>query len=195
MQNLPAILNAVQHHSTNWEKDTLIANVGRNAFIPKLFDLFEQSEDLADTESLKTLFNIFRSLILLNDHSTMETLLSEANIMRLMGALECKKVIIRSCTPVIPSTHHSPTPSFLLSDDPDLPSKQNHREFLEKKAKFRTVVNFRNKALLSKIHQTYRIQYLKVMIKLKPNADRDSVIVDTLFSYVFHFLQSLPFQL
>jgi len=50
------------------------------------------------------------------------------------------------------------------SDDPSLPSvfRINHRDFLENGARFKQVIPITNDELLSKIHQTFRMQYLRV---------------------------------
>jgi protein phosphatase-4 regulatory subunit 3 len=48
-----------------------------------------------------------------------------------------------------------------LSDDPDYPKNLKHREFMKKKIIFKEVVPFNNPEVVKKIHQTFRIQYLK----------------------------------
>jgi hypothetical protein len=58
--------------------------------LAKLFDVFEVCEDIEDKDSLKILFELFKNAILLDDNRVYEALFSKDNIMKLMGALECK---------------------------------------------------------------------------------------------------------
>lgn len=117
-------------------------------YLNKLFDVFEVCEDIEDTDSLKIIFELFKNAIMLDEAKVYDALFSEENIMKLMGALECK-VYVNPLT---------------LSDDPTLPKhigKAKHREYLSKVVTFKEVVPFSDPNLKTKIHQTYRIQYLK----------------------------------
>lgn len=51
-----------------------------------------------------------------------------------------------------------------LEYDPDLQTAQQHRQFLSTAVVFKEVVPITSQDVLSKIHQTYRIQYLKDVI-------------------------------
>lgn len=51
-----------------------------------------------------------------------------------------------------------------LEHDPDLQTPQQHRQFLSTAVVFKEVVPITSQEVLSKIHQTYRIQYLKDVI-------------------------------
>lgn len=51
-----------------------------------------------------------------------------------------------------------------LEYDPDLPEQQRHREFLREKVVFKEVVPIADAALRAKIHQTYRLAYLKDVV-------------------------------
>lgn len=51
-----------------------------------------------------------------------------------------------------------------LEYDPDLQTPQQHRQFLSTAVVFKEVVPITSQDVLSKIHQTYRIQYLKDVI-------------------------------
>lgn len=106
-------------------------------FLVKLIDLFKMSEDIENGEILHTFYSIFKTLILINDTSLYDLLFSDDFIMDLMGALEY---------------------------DPELPSPVLHRKFLSKQVVFKEVVPFQNKEIIAKIHQTYRIQYLKDVV-------------------------------
>lgn len=51
-----------------------------------------------------------------------------------------------------------------LEYDPDLTATQQHRQFLSSAVVFKEVVPITSQDVLAKIHQTYRIQYLKDVI-------------------------------
>ncbi|CAI5977661.1 unnamed protein product [Closterium sp. NIES-64] len=50
------------------------------------------------------------------------------------------------------------------ADDPDLPSRQQHRKFLLEQVEYREAVPIQDPSLRSKIHQTYRLGYIKDVI-------------------------------
>ena len=99
--------------------------------------LLQQAEDLEDAASLEHMFRIVKGAIMLNDAALLEELLREEHVMGVLGALEY---------------------------DPDLKTPQRHREYLAHNVTFKEVVPITDPALLSKIHQTYRIQYLKDVV-------------------------------
>lgn len=51
-----------------------------------------------------------------------------------------------------------------LEYDPDIKERQKHREFLQSCVQFKEVVPIHDPQILAKIHQTYRIQYIKDVI-------------------------------
>ena len=62
-----------------------------------------------------------------------------------------------------------------LEYDPEIPSQQRHREFLRDMVLFKEVVPIKKAILRSKIHQTYRMGYVKDVILPR-------VLDDTTFS-------------
>eukprot|EP00775_Hariotina_reticulata_P003204 gene3204-3481_t len=106
-------------------------------YLRKLLDLFRQCEDLEDLPSLQHMFRLMRSIIMLNDTQLLDELLKEEHVMDVMGCLEY---------------------------DPDLQAPQQHRTFLQTAVVFKEVVPITSQEVLMKIHQTYRIQYLKDVI-------------------------------
>lgn len=58
----------------------------------------------------------------------------------------------------------------VLEYDPDLRNKANHRWFLANKVKFRTVVEMTNAELISAIHKSFRVTYLRDTL-LRPTMD------------------------
>uniref|UniRef100_A0A383VVY6 Uncharacterized protein n=1 Tax=Tetradesmus obliquus TaxID=3088 RepID=A0A383VVY6_TETOB len=106
-------------------------------YLRKLLDIFRQCEDLEDLPSLHHMFRLMRSIIMLNDTQLLDELLKEEHVMGVIGCLEY---------------------------DPDLQTPQQHRNFLQTAVVFKEVVPITSQEVLGKIHQTYRIQYLKDVI-------------------------------
>ncbi|KAJ3155370.1 Platinum sensitivity protein [Geranomyces michiganensis] len=105
-------------------------------FLPNLFPVFEQAEDLEDTESLFSLAVIVRCIMSLNEGPMYEFLLKDEIFPQLLGVLEY---------------------------DRDIP-KASHREHFEKHAKLKQIVPIENDDIRAKIVQTYRVQYLKDVV-------------------------------
>ena len=51
-----------------------------------------------------------------------------------------------------------------LEYDPEIPVRQRHRDFLKGSVLFKEVVPITDAATRAKIHQTYRMGYLKVRV-------------------------------
>ncbi|KAJ3188852.1 Platinum sensitivity protein [Gaertneriomyces sp. JEL0708] len=116
-------------------REVLTAALERTGFIEKLFQIFDQAEDIEDTESLYAIANVMRAIICLNEGHVFEYLLSDEVYMKTLGTLEY---------------------------DRDLPNyKANHREHFEKFAQFKQIVPITRSEVRAKINQTYRLQYLK----------------------------------
>ncbi|KAI9158303.1 hypothetical protein HJFPF1_06295 [Paramyrothecium foliicola] len=120
---------------------------GRNAlakfimaddYIGKLIPLVEMAEDLESLPDLHRLCNIMKTVILLNDTSIIEHAVSDECVLGVVGALEY---------------------------DPDFPShKANHRHWLDNQGRYKEVVPIEDEQTRRKIHQTYRLQYLKDVV-------------------------------
>ncbi|KAG2381392.1 hypothetical protein C9374_006381 [Naegleria lovaniensis] len=132
VKNVPSILSTILEHRFK------IARYIKPDYISKLFDVFNECEDIDSVEDCRILFKIFTNLISLDDSDIHDILLSPNNIMKLIGVLEY---------------------------DPDLPTKKaNHRNYLQNVVVFKEVIPFNNPTILEKIHQTFRIQYIKETI-------------------------------
>lgn len=103
-------------------------------YLPRLFELFRQCEDVDDIESLHLFYAIFRGLVNLNDPNLYEILLREQNVFDFVGTLEY---------------------------DPEQLERVHHRQFLKENVVFKEVVPINNKLIREKIHQTCRLGYLK----------------------------------
>ncbi|KAG2450841.1 hypothetical protein HYH02_004675 [Chlamydomonas schloesseri] len=136
LRNLENIAKVLSHVPP-FHRDRIASQLMKPNYLAGLLDLFKQCEDLENTEGLTHMYAIVRSAIMLNDSSVLEEMLKEEHVMDVLGALEY---------------------------DPDVKQPQKHREFLQSHVQFKEVVPITNAQILAKIHQTYRIQYLKDVI-------------------------------
>ncbi len=70
-------------------RDALSKCVIRDEYILKLLPLVTVAEDLESIDDLHRLCNIMKSLILLNDTTIIETVVTDPVILGVVGALEC----------------------------------------------------------------------------------------------------------
>ncbi|KAK9907487.1 hypothetical protein WJX75_004578 [Coccomyxa subellipsoidea] len=136
MGSLPDLAKILMELSP-FQRDRAAAQAMRPGYVRSLLDIFRQCEDLEDEESLKHMYFIVRGAIMLNDAALLEAFLSEENVMDTVGALEY---------------------------DPELPEQQRHRSFLRDRVVFKEVVPIADPGLRAKIHQTYRLAYLKDVV-------------------------------
>ncbi|ONM31966.1 binding [Zea mays] len=109
----------------------------QNDFFPKIVDIFRMCEDLENIDDLHMIFKLVKGIILLNSPSIFDKIFSDEFILDIIGALEY---------------------------DPEVPRVQNHRAFLKDHVVFKEAIRIENVSVVSKIHQTYRIGYLKDVI-------------------------------
>ncbi|KAF5254796.1 hypothetical protein FANTH_535 [Fusarium anthophilum] len=119
-------------------RDALAKAIMAEDFIGKIVPLVEMAEDLESLQDLHRLCNIMKTVILLNDTSIIEHAVSDECVLGVVGALEY---------------------------DPDFPShKANHRHWLGNQGRYKEVVPIEEEQIRRKIHQTYRLQYLKDVV-------------------------------
>ncbi|KAF2789199.1 DUF625-domain-containing protein [Melanomma pulvis-pyrius CBS 109.77] len=137
--NLPEIENHMRAaNATPGGREALAKSILAQEYIPKLIPLVEMAEDLESASDLHRLCSIMKMLILLNDTSIIEYVVTDEVVLGVVGALEY---------------------------DPDFPlHKANHRQYLSDESKFKEVVKIEEEAIKKKIHYTYRLQYLKDVV-------------------------------
>lgn len=124
--------------STANGRDALAKSIMADDYISKLIPLVDMAEDLESLHDLHRLCNIMKTIILLNDTSIIEHAVSDECVVGVVGALEY---------------------------DPDFPGhKANHRHWLGNKSRYKEVVPIEDDQTRRKIHQTYRLQYLKDVV-------------------------------
>ncbi|XP_024373629.1 uncharacterized protein [Physcomitrium patens] len=137
LSNLPLIAKTVAEVMP-FDRDRVASMIVRDQnYIPKLVQLFRTCEDLENLECLRLIFKIVKGIISLNDGLIFDIIFSDDYIMDIVGALEY---------------------------DPDATNFHKHRTFLKDQVNFKEAVPIRDPVILSKIHQTYRIGYIKDVI-------------------------------
>ncbi|KAH6659776.1 component of IIS longevity pathway SMK-1-domain-containing protein [Truncatella angustata] len=138
-------------------RDALTKYVLNEDLIGKLCPLVSEAEDLESLNDLHRLCNIMKIVILLNDTSIIEHAVSDECVIGVVGALEY---------------------------DPDFPShKANHRQWLEDKSRYREVVKIEDAQIQKKIHQTYRLQYLKDVVLARILDDNTFSVLNSLIFF------------
>ncbi|KAK1435894.1 hypothetical protein QVD17_01666 [Tagetes erecta] len=136
LSTLPSILKVVVESSITDQLCVTELILHDQKFFRKLMDLFSVCEDLENYDGLHILYKIVRGIILLNSLPIFEKLFSDELIMDIIGCLEY---------------------------DPDVPHF-HHRKFLKEHVVFKEAIPIKDPLALSKIHQTYRISYLKDVV-------------------------------
>ncbi|KAG0358923.1 Platinum sensitivity protein [Podila minutissima] len=136
MSNLAEIESAIKEAQGGMnEKEKLASFIVAEKYIPKLFPVFEACEDLESIEDLHVLHGIMLGIILLNDQPLIECIISDGNIIHSVGMLEY---------------------------EPDLGNeKENYRDFLMNKSKYKEIVPINNPGIETKIHEIFRALFLR----------------------------------
>ncbi|KAL3919463.1 MAG: hypothetical protein SGILL_003739 [Bacillariaceae sp.] len=147
LSNLEAIADTI---AAVQQRESLAIFIAQNdcAYLKSLLSLFPSAEDRGDYGSLATLAACVKTILLLNDPSIIELIVTDELIFE------------EVCS--------------TLEYDPDLRDKANHRWFLRERAKFRTVAEMEDEELVSAIHRSFRVNYLRDTL-LRPTMDESSL--------------------
>lgn len=138
LRNLPQLSELFNEGATVIQKKQLAQALLAQDYLKSLLQLFNMCEDLENLEGLVFLFKIWKGIILLNDSAIYDIVFKGDFLLEVMGALEY---------------------------DPDIAhAKPRHRHYLQNVAKFKQAIPIQNEELLSKIHQNFRLQYLKDVV-------------------------------
>ncbi|SPO22530.1 related to PSY2 - subunit of protein phosphatase PP4 complex [Ustilago trichophora] len=125
-------------------------------YIRKLVPFFHTVEELEALPSLHMLCTIMQTILLLNDSFLFEYILQDDVFLGVVGMLEY---------------------------DPEFPRlKANYRDHLTQRARFKQVVEIGDPMIVAKIHQTYRLLYLRDVILARVV---DDPTVSILNSFIF----------
>jgi len=117
------------------EKQLIATTLIKEQYLSKLVDLWKKVQDTDSEEHYQKMYHIFKDIILLNSIQLLEQVVSSKNVFEIMAALE-----------------HDPEQHI---------GTIKHSEFLQKEAKYKELVQLNDPNIENKIHQTYRLQYLK----------------------------------
>ncbi|EME45032.1 hypothetical protein DOTSEDRAFT_70917 [Dothistroma septosporum NZE10] len=139
-------------------------------YILRVGALVEEAEQKCATQELHRLCTIMKHLILLNDTSIIEFVVTDQAVMGVVGALEY---------------------------DPDFPShRADHRRYLSDTSKFKEVVKFEHQDIRRKIHYTYRLLYLKDVVLARILDDPTFSVLNSLIFFhqvdIVNHIQSNP---
>ena len=138
-------------------REKLAVAIENEGYIKKLLNVFQMCEDVENMEGLHHLYEIFKNIFLLNKNALFELMFAEDTIFDVVGCLEF---------------------------DPNLQEPKKHREYLKSIANFHQVIKINNSELLSKIHQTYRVQYIQDVVLPTPSVFEENML-STLSSFIF----------
>ncbi|GMI95845.1 PLATINUM SENSITIVE 2 LIKE, Suppressor of MEK 1 [Hibiscus trionum] len=137
LSTLPIILKTVTESGLADQMRLTELILNDQDFFQKLMELFRICEDLENIDGLHMIFKIIKGIILLNSPQIFEKIFGDELIMDIIGSLEY---------------------------DPDVPQVQHYRVFLKEHVVFKEAIPIKNPLALSKIHQTYRVGYLKDVV-------------------------------
>ncbi|KAJ9124080.1 hypothetical protein QFC22_000875 [Naganishia vaughanmartiniae] len=127
-----------------------------NDYVRQMIQVFQTAEDVESLEDLHSLCTMMSTILSLNDNGLYEYLLQEDVFLGMAGIMEY---------------------------DPEYPTyKATYREFLSEGSRFKEVVPIEDETIRAKIHQTYRLLYLK-----------DVILARVLDDPMFNILNSLLF--
>ena len=136
LANITKVLN----ESSPFQRESIASMILNTPdYLKRLLSIFTTCEDLEDEEGLHEMYRCVKGMVMLNEANLFDCMFSEEFVWEVLGSLEY---------------------------DPDVPAENRtqHREFLKNVAVFKEVVPITNEVTKAKIHQTYRIQYLKDVI-------------------------------
>ncbi|CAN6809598.1 unnamed protein product [Brassica oleracea] len=137
LSTLPLILKIVTESGMTDQMRLTELVLKDNDFFRNLMGVFKICEELENVDGLHMIFNIVKGIILLNSSQILEKIFGDELIMEIIGCLEY---------------------------DPGVPHSQHHRNFLKEHVVFKEAIPIKDPLVLSKIHQTYRIGYLKDVV-------------------------------
>lgn len=155
LQEISEAINKCLQSPIRREKLSLVLE--NEGYIKRLLNVFRMCEDLDNIAGLHHLYEIFKNIFMLNKTALFEVMFAEENIFDVVGCLEY---------------------------EPSTTQPKGHRDYLRTMARFREVIPIGNPELLSKIHQTYRVQYIQDVVLPTPSVF-DENMLSTLNSFIF----------
>ncbi|KAJ2929227.1 hypothetical protein H1R20_g7862, partial [Candolleomyces eurysporus] len=119
-------------------KERICEYIQHEDYIKSLIQVMQTAEELESLENLHALCSLMQTILMLNDHSMYEHIMEDELFFGVVGMLEY---------------------------DPDFPDhKANYREFLHDQSHFHQPIPIRDAGVQRKIHNAYRLQFLKDVV-------------------------------
>uniref|UniRef100_A0A915LH04 Serine/threonine-protein phosphatase 4 regulatory subunit 3-like central domain-containing protein n=1 Tax=Meloidogyne javanica TaxID=6303 RepID=A0A915LH04_MELJA len=158
LQNLGELEQALSNSMfANSQREKMANAILQNSYIPKLCEMFSISEDLENKEALQQMASIAKNLFLLNNNAVLNELVEDKYFKNIVGMLEYD----------------------VSSSEPKM-----HRNFLWERSRFREVLPISSEELKSKIHQTFRLQYVQDVCLPAPSIFEENLLT-VLSSHLF----------
>ncbi|KAG9010898.1 Platinum sensitivity protein [Tulasnella sp. JGI-2019a] len=123
---------------TSQGREKICEYLVREDYIKQLIETFARAEDLEALSDLHALCSLMQTILTMNDHPVYDYILQDDVWMGVLGMLEY---------------------------DPDFPTfKASFRDYLTQSTQYKEVVVFKDESIRKKIHQTYRLQFLKDVV-------------------------------
>ncbi|KAF9113994.1 Platinum sensitivity protein [Mortierella sp. AM989] len=158
LSNLAEIENMVKEAQNELnDKDKLAAFIVMDNYLDKLFPVLETCEDLDSRPELNLLHGIMLGIIMLNDIPVIQYILKDEVFIGCLGMLEY---------------------------DPELGDhKEDYREFLTKRTKYKQIVPINDPLVEQKIHQAFRLHYLRDTVLSRVADESLSSILNSLIFF------------
>ncbi|PRQ77168.1 Component of IIS longevity pathway SMK-1-domain containing protein [Rhodotorula toruloides] len=154
--NIAKVENAIRQLSrTVVGRERAASVIVRTGYIEKLVKVQREAEDLESIEELHALCRVMQAIFHLNDNAIFEHILKDEIIIGVVGILEY---------------------------DPDFPTmRASYREHLSSPSSFVSVIplHLLPATLLTKIHQTHRLHYLKDVVLARVIEDSTSSLLNS----------------
>ncbi|ODN80464.1 hypothetical protein L202_02704 [Cryptococcus amylolentus CBS 6039] len=119
-------------------RERAMEHILNEEYIKQLINVLEQAEDLESIADLHALCSLMQTILLFNDNGIFEYILQDDIFLGVIGMLEY---------------------------DPDFPDlKASYRQYFQENARFREIVHIPDAVIRNKIHQTYRLLFLKDVV-------------------------------
>lgn len=152
-------------HRLGQIRERVAENIVSMDMVKKLVALMRDAEDLQSISDLHALCTLMQAILLLNDQGVYEHILRDDIFVDMVGLMEY---------------------------DPDFPRlKAHYRDFLRDNAKYHQVIEFRDQGIQTKVHQTYRLLYLKDVVLARILDDPMFNILNSLI--IFHQIDIITY--
>ncbi|XP_054977031.1 protein PPP4R3C [Sorex araneus] len=129
-------------------------------YIQKILQLFQICESRRDIEALRHLHGVIKGILFMDKTALFEIMFSNECFVDVLGCLEY---------------------------DPALKEPKKYREFFTQNTTFKDVVPTTNNTLIQKIHQTYRMQYIRDILSPVPSVFEEKLPNLTKFIFLNKF--------